>query len=229
MHKRFTAFSAVEAMRAAGAEPMENYPESMVKPWTCKCVTCGEIIFPRMVNIARGSKACRHCHGAKPVNPNEAITLMKAAGVEPLEPYPGYSAKWKVRCMRCGRESTPMYSSIAKGQGACFRCGTNYGNEPAHVYLVHDLKRKVVKIGITNIHAHRMKKYQNWETVKFIRVGSGNEAAKIEAEVLKKWRIEMGLSPALSREEMPHKGYSETADEAGLLAAIEILNLYDND
>lgn len=119
-----------------------------------------------------------------------------------------------------------MYRSIVKGQGACFRCGKDYGDLPAHVYLVHDPKRKVVKVGITNIHAHRMTKYRGWNVVEFIRFPTGREAARIESQVLKLWRTDMGLPPKLGRQEMPDKGYTETADEAGLKAALKVLKQY---
>ncbi|MBI4228510.1 MAG: hypothetical protein HY693_02185 [Deltaproteobacteria bacterium] len=183
MGRKFTAQEAVAAVRAAGAEPLEPYPNNMAQKWACSCMSCGAEIFPRMGRIARGSKACRRCHGPNPVDPKHARLTMIQAGVEPLEPYPGYDRPWSVRCLNCGRESTPTYANISKGQGGCFRCGTDYGKLPAHVYLVHDEKHSVVKIGITNARAHRMTKYSNWKVVEILKTDTGNEAARIEAEV----------------------------------------------
>lgn len=228
MAGKFTAQEAIAAVRAAGAEPLQPYPNNMAKKWACRCLSCGAKIFPRMGSIARGSKACCHCHGPNPVDPEKAKEAMLAAGVEPLEPYPGYDHPWRVRCLNCGRESTPLYSSIAKGQGACYRCGKDYGELPAHVYLVHDEERGVVKIGITNAHAHRMSKYKNWEVVEMLKINTGNEAARIEAEVLRCWRLEMGLKAKLIQNQMPDKGYTETADDVGLTAALEILRKHKN-
>lgn len=151
---------------------------------------------------------------------------MRNAGVEPLEPYPGYDKPWTAQCRTCGKQSTPMYRSIAKGQGACFRCGTDYKDLPARVYLVHDAQHRVVKVGITNATAHRMTKYSSWKVVAFIETSTGNEAARIEAEVLRHWAVELELKPKLARSEMPDKGYTETADEAGLEAALAILRKY---
>jgi len=179
-----------------------------------------------MSSIARGSKACRYCHGPNPVDPEHARLAMIQAGVEPLEPYLGYAKPWLVRCLHCGRESTPTYASISKGQGGCFRCGADHGDLPAHVYLVHDEKRSVVKIGITNARAHRMTKYSNWKVVEMFKTSTGNEAARIEAEVLMCWRVAMGLKVKLTRNEMPDGGYTETADDIGLDAALVILMKY---
>ena len=223
MSHKYSEESALEVLAKAEATPLEPYPGNMAAKWKCQCASCGQVIFPRMVNLARGSRACRYCYGPNSVNPKEAELAMIAAGVEPLEPYPGYDKPWKVRCPRCGGESTPMYRSIKKGQGGCFRCANDYGDAPAHVYLVHDSSRGVVKIGITNEHAHRMTKYSNWNVVEFFRVPTGRLASDIEAEVLRKWRTDLGLPPKLTRNEMPDKGYTETADEVGLNAALCIL------
>lgn len=226
MSKKYSEELAVKAVRAAGAEPLEPYSGNMSKKWACRCLSCDATIYPRLVNIDAGSRACRHCHGSQPVDHQLAVAAMHAAGVEPLESYPGFDKQWRVRCLRCGSQSMPTYNSIKKGQGGCFRCGTDYGELPAYVYLVHDHARKTVKVGITNEHAHRITKYAGWEVVEMIKLTSGREAAKAEAEVLKFWRVEMGLLPKLSRQEMRAKGYTETADDAGLDAAVKILRNY---
>ena len=48
---------------------------------------------------------------------------MRAAGLEPLEPYRNSRAAWRCRCLSCGREVTPRYGSVAMGQGGCVACG----------------------------------------------------------------------------------------------------------
>lgn len=205
-------------------------------------------MFPRMGSIERGSMACRYCFGSNttPIEVSRqikkdkaeqktlkhrahvkaALLAMKAAGVQPLEPYPGLRIPWKVKCLSCGRESTPMYASIAKGQGGCFRCGRDYGDKPAYVYLVHDSAREVIKVGITNVHAHRITKYGGWKVIELIPTATGREAARIEAEVLGLWRLNMNLQPKLTRQELKGGGYTETADESGLEAAIAMLQRY---
>lgn len=52
-----------------------------------------------------------------------AEALMRKAGFEPLEPYPGKaSSKWRCKCQRCGHESNPRPTSIKGGRG-CYFCG----------------------------------------------------------------------------------------------------------
>ena len=48
--------------------------------------------------------------------------LMQAAGLEPLEPYPGAQKQWKCRCMTCGTEVFPRYDNIKNGWGGCATC-----------------------------------------------------------------------------------------------------------
>ncbi len=173
MSRKYSEESALEVLAKSGAIQLEPYPGNMAAKWKCQCTSCNQVIYPRLVSLARGSRACRYCHGPNPIVPREAELEMIAAGVEPLESYPGYDKPWKVRCFRCGGESTPMYASIKKGQGGCFRCGKDYGGAPAHVYLVHDSSRGVIKIGITNEYAHRMSKYVNWNVVEYFLVPTG--------------------------------------------------------
>jgi len=42
----------------------------------------------------------------------EARQVMLDAGLEPLEPYPGSHSQWKCRCLVCGAEVRPHYSSV---------------------------------------------------------------------------------------------------------------------
>lgn len=40
-------------------------------------------------------------------DPREPEEIMRAAGLEPLEPYPGSAAPWRCRHTACGREAPP--------------------------------------------------------------------------------------------------------------------------
>jgi hypothetical protein len=53
---------------------------------------------------------------------DEAAAMMRAAGAEPLEPYPGALAPWRSRCSACGCEINPRLSNIRQGSGACKHC-----------------------------------------------------------------------------------------------------------
>lgn len=47
---------------------------------------------------------------------------MLAAGLTPLEPYPGNRVPWSSKCDRCGRDVQPRYSDVKQGHGGCLTC-----------------------------------------------------------------------------------------------------------
>jgi hypothetical protein len=102
-------------------EPAELYKNTST-PWRCRCLTCGREVTPRLGNVRVGHAACGYCAGLM-VHPEEAALAMRAAGLEPLGPYPGAARPWPCRCERCGRESMPRYASVSNGSG-CRHCGS---------------------------------------------------------------------------------------------------------
>jgi hypothetical protein len=126
-NKAVTPDDAVQLMRDAGFEPLEPYPGSMT-PWMCRHFDCGEVMSPRYAHVQQGRRACKRCSTKYlselfSLDPNEAAEVMRAAGLEPLEPYPGNNKPWRCRHLECGRVVTPMRSSITQGQGGCRACG----------------------------------------------------------------------------------------------------------
>ena len=121
--KRVDPAAPVAVMQAAGLEPLEPYPGSASK-WRCRCAKCGREVQPRYASIQQGQGGCGWCVG-RLVDPDEAAGVMRAADLEPLEPYPGSASKWRCRCAKCGREVQPRYASIQQGSGGCRWCGRN--------------------------------------------------------------------------------------------------------
>jgi hypothetical protein len=97
-----------DIMRVAGLEPLEPYPGSGV-PWRCRHVACGREVTPRLSNVTKGQRGCVYCSGRVRLDPEAAASVMRAAGLEPLEPYPGSDRHWRCRHAACGREVTPTY------------------------------------------------------------------------------------------------------------------------
>lgn len=112
---------AVAAIRAAGFEPLEEYPGRRSKPWRCRCTTCGKESRPNLKRVLKGS-GCRHCASSAPRPPEDAVAMMRAAGLEPLEPYRNVDVPWRARCTVCGNEVAPRLNSIRAGRG-CLFCG----------------------------------------------------------------------------------------------------------
>jgi DNA-directed RNA polymerase subunit RPC12/RpoP len=112
---------AAAHMRSIGLEPVEPYPGTY-PPWRCRCLVCGREVSPTYGAVRAGrSNGCRYCRG-RTVDPDDAAAKMRAAGVEPLEPYRGKDEPWRCRCLTCDREVTPNYGNIRRGQSACKWC-----------------------------------------------------------------------------------------------------------
>lgn len=114
-------------MNKANLEPLEEFKLSNSK-WRCRCMKCGEIVFPQYDSIRAGSGGCNKCarveQGKKSrKNEEEAKNLMLERNLSPLEPYPGAMKPWKSICLDCGNEVKPRYAHIQQGRKGCPFCG----------------------------------------------------------------------------------------------------------
>jgi hypothetical protein len=116
---------AIQLMVDAGFTPLEKYV-SQKMPWKSKCMKCKRTVTPTLGNVINGNSGCGFCSG-KVVDPEDAVALMLEAGLSPLEPYSFSDSPWKCRHLVCGREVSPSYSSIRRGQGGCRKCGYEIG------------------------------------------------------------------------------------------------------
>lgn len=120
----------VLTMRDAGLEPLKPYPGSD-KPWRCRNEACGSEVTPRLGDIAAGRQGgCGYCSGTAPIPPEEAVALMRSAGLEPLEPYPGATLPGLCRHVSCGREVKPRCSYTRRGGSPCRWCAHNAPVDP---------------------------------------------------------------------------------------------------
>lgn len=113
-------------MRSLGFEPLSSYPGGH-KPWPSRCLSCGSECAPQLAVIRNRGGGCPDCGRlrttrASQKDSDQAVIEMRAAGGEPLEPYPGSKNPWKCRCLSCGREISPTLGNARK-QGPCRACG----------------------------------------------------------------------------------------------------------
>ncbi|MFD6751539.1 hypothetical protein, partial [Streptomyces anthocyanicus] len=123
------AEAVVAEMRACGYEPLVPYPGRTNATWPSRCTTCGHEGRPTFNAVRNAGQRCRVCRAKETqgkrsaANAPKADKVMRAAGLEPLEPYPGNSTPWRCRCTRCDRETTPTYSNVNNGSSGCRFCG----------------------------------------------------------------------------------------------------------
>ena len=208
---------AAAEMRHAQLEPVIPYPGTNVA-WPCQCLRCGKSVTPTLANIRRGQGGCGYC-GRRIVDPAKALDDMRAAGLEPQEPYPGASEKWRCLCTNreCGRLVEPTYNNvISKGVGCryCALRGIDL-TSPACVYVVHHVGEDAVKIGIAGLDARngRIAKHQRhgWTLIRQLRCATGEHALAIEQAVLAELKARQ-LGHFMSEEVMPQGGWTETFD-----------------
>ncbi|WP_371578071.1 hypothetical protein [Streptomyces sp. NBC_01314] len=128
MPGRIDAGEAVAVMRAAGLEPLEPYPGANVA-WNSRCVKNAHQVAPTFTSVRVGaSGGCRHCgrlaagERRRAAGREQAEADMRAAGFEPLEPYPGSRVRWSCRHIVCGRTVHPRLFGIRAGKGGCRAC-----------------------------------------------------------------------------------------------------------
>jgi hypothetical protein len=206
---------ALQIMESAGFKPLQPYPGAK-QGWRSKCLTCNHIVAPHLSSV-RNSGGCIYCTGHK-VDTSDAVRLMKANKLKPLELFEAASKPWKCECLKCHRTITPTYSSVRGGQGGCRFCadwGIDYA-APGFIYLMTNLELSAHKVGIGSAKRTRMRdrirqhESRGWTLYKKLDFPTANEAFIIEQAVLSWLRSEMKLPASLSLREMPQGGYSET-------------------
>jgi hypothetical protein len=229
--KRITQEHAISEMVKAGFEPMTAYEGNHTK-WKNRCQNCKKISYPTLSNVANGSR-CVYCTNHK-VDEEDAVRIMLAANLKPLEPYKDSKTKWKCECLKCGRIVKPMYNTIQIGGGGCTNCapvGMNL-TISSYLYLITNDKLNAHKVGIGNFQEKTTKDRlhnfgkRGWTTHRVWKFNTGFDAMEIETKVLNILRKEMALPIYLTKEDMPATGgHSETvgADSITLLELEKII------
>jgi recombinational DNA repair protein (RecF pathway) len=73
---------------------------------------------------------------AKKITEEFAVELMRNAGLEPNEPYVDSKHPWLCTHISCGRQVSPTYNAIQRGQGGCGYCaGTRIDAADAEAFI----------------------------------------------------------------------------------------------
>ncbi|MFF2073541.1 hypothetical protein ACFVXG_02170 [Kitasatospora sp. NPDC058162] len=137
MAGRIDPDTAVAVMRAAGLEPLEPYPGANVA-WNSRCTDGAHRVAPTFTLVRTGRGAgCRQCgrtaagRRRRAAGRERAEADMRAAGYEPLDPYPGARVRWRCRHLPCGRTVHPRLFKIRAGGGGCLGCAGRAPVDPA--------------------------------------------------------------------------------------------------
>lgn len=221
---------ALTEMRAVGLEPASPYPGSQ-KPWRSECVRCGRTVAPALASIRSGlTSGCRYCgHVARAArqiaaSEAEARSIMLAAGLVPLTPYPGSTTPWRCVCEMCGRTVTPTKGNVMNGHGCAYCARQQRARQDGIpiVYLLRHAAAGAVKVGVTAMVNGRMPRItqhatRGWVAVLVYHAASHIEAYEAERAVVNHWRASgVGIGMPVGTD-----GYTETAPESDVdLAAV---------
>lgn len=212
----------IERMRLAGLEPTAGYPGLNSLPWPAKCLRCGAAVNASFATATdkKGKGGCLVCANinrgnAQRIKPELAVMQMRNAGAEPLDSYIDGATPWRCRCLKCGREIRPRLSIVNQGNNPCPLCpkGTGSGFDrikPAIVYLITHPLLDSHKIGIAGVESKRLPEHRRngWEVFKILYFESGQDAYRVEQDVLNWMRSENAWPPSLST----GSGWTETVD-----------------
>lgn len=197
------------------------------RPVLMRCLKCGHESEHSPGMLVSVSGSCNNCKATRAIAPDEAVELMRAAGLEPLVPYPGARKPWPARCLTCGEKGQPQLGNIRQGQSGCRTC-SNYGydaRKPTTLYVLVNREFRAVKVGITNTGSVRLRNLERggWRPGRLFHFAEGRTPLHIETVILRRLRGDMGLKPAVQRHQMPGTG---GATETFRLADISAAAIY---
>lgn len=126
---RVSQEKAVKTMQSLNLEPLEPY-ELSGKKWKCRCLQCGSIVYPTYIGATGGLRGCTKCGylssaESRRTPEEDALEILKRAGFEPLAPYKNAHAKWKSKCIKCGKTSSIQIASLKHQKSGCRFCAPN--------------------------------------------------------------------------------------------------------
>lgn len=197
-------------------------------PYSGVCNVCGSKVAPRPAGLSSGQGGCRSCGVERRAQARrdaaysreEALEIMASRdiSISPDEPYPGASKPWPGKCARCGLPVAATVTMVKSGRGGCRVCHSLESDSsfdyfgPGVLYLIESTKFDAFKIGIAEKTSNRLSAHRQagWDKVLYTYEALGFEVNYVEQFVLNWLREEMGVPEAVSNEQLPEKGGTET-------------------
>ena len=233
--QRGSSSAAIAVMEKKGLKPIVPYQNTNT-PWKSKCLVCGEIVEPTYNNVRYRQKnfGCIYCMGGR-VTEKQAIEMMRAAGVIPIDKYPGKDAPWKSRCIKCSRVVKPSYANARRGQGGCKYCA-EHGIDmfaPTYLYVLFHKEFNAFKVGIgkvgTNKKNDRISKLNSdgWELIKKYDFETGIIALTYESWIFDEIRNKLDIPVFMDAKSMKKTlGHTETMD-AERISSLQLIKLVE--
>jgi len=137
---RTNASEAIAIMRSVGLEPLEPYARGNA-PWKSRCLKCKKIVSPHFSLVKARRSGCAFCAGTR-VDHQDAEILFTKSKLKPLMPYPGNKIPWRAIHTPCGREVSPTYLALKRGQGPCKYCAGKavHPDDAQKLFIENDLR-----------------------------------------------------------------------------------------
>jgi len=218
---------AIQLLVDANVRPIGPY-KGMAKPYLGICLTCGSKVKPKPNVLKQGQGGCYKCgktEGGRKKKESayslkEALAIMATRDIEitPDEPYPGATKPWPGKCKNCGLPVATSISNARKGKGGCRVCHTLNSDSAFDffgqgiLYLISSEKFRAYKLGISGVGTARLASHKSagWDKTLFTYEAKGFEVNYVEQFVLTWLREEMNVEEAVSNEQLPEKGGTET-------------------
>jgi hypothetical protein len=207
-----------------GFEPAVPFSGRLSDPWPSYCRRERHRVAPSPANLRmRLSQKCPYCVG-RALAPEDALAVMAGAGWIPLDTaFPGRTVPWPCECNRCHEISSPTYKAAKRKHGCrfCDKQGFDLVG-PGYLYVLRNATLRAVKPGITSERAENKSRRRallardDWETRHLMRFERGEQARRVEIEVLSLLTNTLGLRQALTKGQMRFNGATETFWESDI-------------
>lgn len=98
------------------------------------------------------------------IDPEEAAAVMRAAGLEPLTPYPGAATHWACRCLHCDETVRPTLSNVRRGQSGCRSCALTQRADKQQRALAVEAEQEMLQAGFKPLAEYPGRARDRWRS-----------------------------------------------------------------
>ena len=118
MARKYSEREAMAIMKQNFLLPIVPYQNTQIA-WKSTCLKCKREVAPRLQKVIARGHQCQYCSGHV-VHVEDALRIMKSAGLIPMVAYPGANKPWNCKCKKCGKITKPSLTAVKIGIGCKF-------------------------------------------------------------------------------------------------------------